>query len=412
MRRNHALLFICLLATATTARAQTPATSGTEGWNLYTAMTNAGFSFPVSYIGEVLGNPSGGNRQGVIYDGLLEAGVTVDLGKLVNWQGAMLTVDGLYPHGSSLTRNDVGDYNVLSNIDALHNPRLYEAWIQQDLDAGRFSIRAGQIPINTEFGVSSGAAIFLNSAFGTAPTLGLNLDVAVYPVAAPGVRVSGTLNDSWTVLAGVFDGNDGDPGSDNRNGLRYNFNGRDGAMLMGETAYTLNPPPATPAQERPLSGTYKLGAFYNTGRLPEETPGPSHYGTYGAYLIADQELWHVPELPGEGLNAFAEISGAPEHRNQVSFYCQGGFDYTGLIPGRKQDVMGLGLSYTKLTGAEGYGGADPNPDHYETVLELTYQANVNAWLQVQPDAQYIFDPGGLGNEPDALVMGLRFTMTF
>jgi carbohydrate-selective porin OprB len=74
---------------------------------------------------------------------VLEAGVTIGSGKLANWQGVTLTVDGLYPHGSSLTRNDVRDFNVLSNIDAVHSPRLYEAWLEQDLDGDKFSIRVG-----------------------------------------------------------------------------------------------------------------------------------------------------------------------------------------------------------------------------------------------------------------------------
>ena len=109
---KHTLALVILLTTALAATAQDPAASGTAQAQQpaqppYLTIPSLGLSFPVSYKGEVLGNPAGGYRQGAIYDGLLEAGVTVDLGKLANWQGATLTVDGLYPHGSSLTRNDV-----------------------------------------------------------------------------------------------------------------------------------------------------------------------------------------------------------------------------------------------------------------------------------------------------------------
>jgi porin len=44
----------------------------------------------------------------------------------------------------------------------------------------------------------------------------------------------------------------------------------------------------------------------------------------------------------------------------------------------------------------------------ETVFELTYRTRLAPWLALQPDAQYIIDPGtdpALGN---ALAVGLRF----
>jgi porin len=420
--KTYVITFIVLLESALGAMAQEPVASGmatgmVQTWNPYTAMTNAGVSFPASYTGEVLGNPTGGHRQGVVYDGLVKAGVTVDLGKFANWQGATLTVDGLYPHGSSLTRNDVRDYNVLSNIDTQHNPRLYEAWIEQDLDGGKFSIRAGQVPVDTEFFFSTNGAVFINSAFGVLPSIGQNVNVAVYPVAAPGVRLRATPNDSWSLQGGVFDGNVGNLKSTDRNGLRFNLNGRDGAFLIGEVDYTLHPPPAAPPDgkqttERPLSGTYKLGGFYDTGDYAEDTTGRESRGDYGFYFITDQELWHVPGAPDEGLRGFGRLGVAPGNRNQVEFYCDGGLNYQGLIPGRTQDLLGLGVSYSKLSDDLRDAGGNPYPNHYETIVELTYQAVLTGWLNVQPDIQYILNPGALGTQRDTLVLGLRFNMTF
>ncbi len=56
----------------------------------------------------------------------------------------------------------------------------------------------------------------------------------------------------------------------------------------------------------------------------------------------------------------------------------------------------------------------------ETFIEVTYQYTVAPWWQVQPDFQYVFNPGGgilnpnqpaqrIGNEA---IFGLRNTMTF
>ena len=56
----------------------------------------------------------------------------------------------------------------------------------------------------------------------------------------------------------------------------------------------------------------------------------------------------------------------------------------------------------------------------ETYLELTYQYQVTPWLQLQPDIQYVFNPGGgilNPNDPattvrNELVLGLRTNILF
>jgi porin len=56
----------------------------------------------------------------------------------------------------------------------------------------------------------------------------------------------------------------------------------------------------------------------------------------------------------------------------------------------------------------------------ETVLEATYQYQATPWWQIQPDVQYVFNPGAgivnpyqptrkVGNE---LVLGVRTNVTF
>jgi len=56
----------------------------------------------------------------------------------------------------------------------------------------------------------------------------------------------------------------------------------------------------------------------------------------------------------------------------------------------------------------------------ETLLEVSYQFQVTRWWQLQPDFQYIFNPGGGIPNPnararrigDAAVLGLRTTIMF
>lgn len=46
------------------------------------------------------------------------------------------------------------------------------------------------------------------------------------------------------------------------------------------------------------------------------------------------------------------------------------------------------------------------------VIELSYQCQVTPWLIVQPDVQYIINPGGTQDLDNALVVGGRASVTF
>jgi carbohydrate-selective porin OprB len=46
------------------------------------------------------------------------------------------------------------------------------------------------------------------------------------------------------------------------------------------------------------------------------------------------------------------------------------------------------------------------------VIELTYLANICPNFSLQPDIQYIINPGGFGKASNALVAGVRFNLTF
>jgi porin len=67
-----------------------------------------------------------------------------------------------------------------------------------------------------------------------------------------------------------------------------------------------------------------------------------------------------------------------------------------------------------------YAGGFSPVRHTETYIELTYQYQVTAWWQVQPDLQYVFNPGAGVANPNGLpqrikneaVLGVRTTILF
>jgi porin len=125
--------------------------------------------------------------------------------------------------------------------------------------------------------------------------------------------------------------------------------------------------------------------------------------------------------------AFARAMGAPGDRNLVDLYVDGGLLYKGPF-GRADDQLGLGVGYARIGNAA--RAFDADVAHFtgqfhpirsgETVLELTYRFQLTGWWQLQPDFQYIFNPGGgilNPNAPsrrvgDTAVVGLRTAITF
>jgi porin len=98
----------------------------------------------------------------------------------------------------------------------------------------------------------------------------------------------------------------------------------------------------------------------------------------------------------------------------VDFYLNAGVTYKGLIPGRDEDTCGVACGLASLSSgadadlrAEGFA-----PQAAEMVLEATYQCVIAPWCFVQPDIQYVINPGATSATGNALVLGARFSVVF
>src|SRR5438045_3664791 len=78
-----------------------------------------GIKFAATYIGETLGNVSGGLKQGVIYEGRLNLAVDVDLQKLAGWRELTFHVNMFQLHGDGLSRSNLNNFLFASGIEAL-----------------------------------------------------------------------------------------------------------------------------------------------------------------------------------------------------------------------------------------------------------------------------------------------------
>lgn len=102
----------------------------------------------------------------------------------------------------------------------------------------------------------------------------------------------------------------------------------------------------------------------------------------------------------------------------MPFFANGGLVYQGLFPSRLHDTAAFGVAYGAFSRQLARSqrdarsaGSGAGVQQYEVALELTYIVQATRWLQVQPDLQYIINPGGTGKLPNALVLGFQLALT-
>jgi len=375
------------------------------------ALGDKGAQFQFNYSGEAFTNLSGGVSRGGDYDGLLKISLSLDLGKLVRWNGATLFASMLYPHGNGISDHYVHDYNILSNIDAYDSVRFSEAWLQQTFFDGRFSIRAGELVTDNDFFVTTNGALFVNSIFAVIGPVLHNVVSPIYPLASEGVRLHYDITPTLYVQALAMDDNPGLQNIDDKHGTQFGLNRSHGMLSFYEAGYI----PTPPGGGSGLQAGYKLGGFFDSQYHPDIANASSSHGDCGFYAVADQPLYAAPGSTKDsprGLSGFARVSYAPDQRNAVVYYFDTGFNYTGLLAARPKDIFGIAFSFERLGTDIDLASGAPVLSHHEHVVEMTYLANLNTWFSLQPDIQYIINPGGIGRTPNAFVAGLRFNVTF
>ena len=394
---------------------------------------NHGVEIFGSYTVEVWGNTVGGLKQGAVYTGLLGLGANVDLEKLIGWKGAMIHNNWFWLSGQDASEDLVGNFLTISDIAGFDTLRMDELWFQQSLLDDRISIRFGQIRADTEFVISEAGALFINATLGFPALLYTNLPDGgpVYPMGTLGIRLAFSPVKAFTFQTAIFEGNKF-PQNVNRHGFRYSLNPEFGYFWINEAQLRW----FQKEDSLGLPGTFKVGAWVHTARFTNPSDGELLDGNYGFYFIVDQILYRqrgemvaansgkddksvssnkdAAKESDKGLNWFGRLGFAPQDQNFIGFYFDTGLTYKGLIPSRDDDTIGIAFDYAQLSvvaqkaaivsGSVGVGA--------EMLLEVTYQAQITKWLGMQPDLQFVVNPGGNQDLKNAFVIGLRVAITF
>ena len=126
----------------------------------------------------------------------------------------------------------------------------------------------------------------------------------------------------------------------------------------------------------------------------------------GFYVSADQVVWRENGEDEQGLGLFGRFGSADDRVNEIEIAWSCGASYRGLLEGRDDDVIGLGITQARFSEDAGFSASS------ERVVELFYNAQLTPWLHVTPDVQWVANPGGDRSVSNAWVAGLRVQMEF
>jgi porin len=378
-----------------------------------TRLEKEGISFDFNDIGDFLTDVTGSQTHHATYFGRFRATMDIDFNRLSGFDGEFF-FSGIYQYGRNLSGDNLHVNTLTSSIAGEESERIDQLWYQQGFFDSMFKVKVGQVAAVNEFGATDFFDILFNDELGYAPNAIFNTKQPFSPAGKPGIILWGDLSEitpGLYVKAGAFTAYD-NPYRPDSNGVYYYDDFNHGIAESFELGYK--------EQKTSYDGVYKIGVNANEGvEYTNPATGQPYHGDYNIYGTVEKTVYHPKDAQGnlntkKGLDLLFQAVEEPGDRNPLQYEFTFGGRYTGLIPGRDEDKVGFGVIYSdngiadseasKALGGPGLGG--------ETTLEADYQYNPAPWLSIQPDLQFIIDPGGDADRSDILVLGLRTIVRF
>ena len=351
--------------------------------------------FGLAYTSDFLANLDGGLKRGTALLGKLDATAEMDLSAAL-MEGATAFINLQFVHGRAFSEELVGDAQVTSNIEAASALRALEAWVELPVNGEDLRLKAGLIDLNSEFDVQSVGALFLNSSHGIGPDFsqtGLN-GPSIFPTTSGAVMLS-ARSGGWTGRVGLFDAVAGDPNRPGR--TRIGYPGAKGLLSVVEVERSLGDSAAVKGGVWSYSTRFDALAEFDPSGKPRRLEGNK-----GAYATLEGRIAGPDE---RALDGWVRIGVANARINPIGTSIGGGLSW-----GNDERALGLAFAHARLGGpAKEVGLLNEDAlDEAETNIELTYRMVVREGVTVQPDVQYVINPGWRPDLDDALVAGVRF----
>ncbi|HVS17345.1 MAG TPA: carbohydrate porin [Planctomycetota bacterium] len=320
---------------------------------------------------------------------LLDVVFALETGPSLGLPGGTLFSDLQWVTGVDASQR-FGVLQAISNIDADRRLQLARLWYEQRFEDTRTSLRVGKIDANSVFAYVDEGSGFLNGSMGFSPTI---LSMPSYPDAATGALLKQGLGEHLELRLGAFDGS-----------LAYGV--RTG--LHGPHTWFESPRATTWLGELDLTwdaGRLGLGGWWLDGDLPRFDGGVED-GTGGLYLTLDQALWRNASDQDHYLGAFLQLGSADGSVSPFVEHFGTGVVLHGAATSARVDHLGLGVTRVRLSDEAGAAFTEDD----ETAIELFWGFELQPWLRVKPDLQYVVHPGGDAALDDLFVASVRLTV--
>ncbi len=381
----------CMLLIGPTA--PDPAAAETEGGS-GTVTTEFG------YIGDFLHNASGGIRAGSAYLQNIDATVRFDLGRIFGPRAGRMFAYLLWNNAATFSDRYSGDTQVVSNIDAEQAFRLYEFWYQHPFSDG-LDLKFGLYDLNSEFDAVDSAGLFLNGSHGIVPTYSQTGErgPSVFPFTSLSARLQWEIDNENIIRYALLDAVPDDPANPSATAIK--LSSREGVLHAIE--YT-----------REFSGALRLGlgafsysaefeSLYETDAWGNPVRRGGNAGWYGFA----EGMPYADAANRRTASVFVRYGTANGALNPFESYLGAGTALSGFIPRRPDDQIGFSLAMARC--GEDFRAATSARSH-ETAIELTYLVQIHDRLRIQPDIQYVINPGADRTIENALVLGIRLEL--
>ena len=363
-------------------------------------------------------NVAGGLRTEIDPTNRFVGALNLDFEKMCGLNGSQFRLSFARNDGNNLAE-DVGTPYNPSTLYQPADTRLWQMYVGQWFWDRQAHVKIGRISANNEdflwtpFGFAFASVgydagpgpIYLNNpGFGAEPIAQWGARLRVEPDGSDMVYRFGVYNSSEKFL---------DLANPDSHGMNFRFRPDEGTLFASEVMYKRN----RDEGDTGLPGRYLAGFLYDTATFDRlDRPGDTDRGKFCFYMAADQMIYreggccrHGSPDSDQGLFVFAAFVITPQPLAgdgpiNYPYFASWGMNYKGLFPGRDNDWTSIGNYYNV--------SSKYVPGDLEVQFDVAHTFVIKAWCQVSPEIQYIVDPGGTGQIPDALILNLQTVLIF
>jgi porin len=373
------------------------------------------------------GNATGGIHPGnatIVNDAF--AGLKFDLEKLVGWKGGLFVISGIDRAGEDLTKKYVGSIYSVQQMVGGQRPFLYQVFLEQKLADKKVTLKLGRFSASDDFNASPFYGYSLNNGIdGDIRNVLFDTRFSAYPFPVWAAALFCNPSPEFNVKLGLFQTSE-DMFDNTKHGLDWSISGEDGYTAIAQFGWTpqfFKQPVTSGTSDgkgtaapvlKGMPGHYHIGVTFSQWDFYPRFSGGFEDHSYGFYVHGDQMVYQ--ETPGsdQGLYVFVASGYYPQTEiSIVPFQGNAGLHYKGLFPRRDDDRTVLHFIYGHLS--DDYARSVHVPGrpfaNSEKVLEIGHRFQVTKWSYIQPDLQYVIDPGGTGDIPNAIVIGAQMGVT-